>query len=265
MNNIKLVAVDMDGTFVNDHKEYDKERFAKVLKSLKERDIKFVAASGNQIFRLRKYFEGFDDIDFIAENGALIGSDTDIMISHTFPKTSEDRILSELQELDDIKAIYCGEKAAYILKKDIELYDFMHQFFAELEVVETYDEIEDKVLKFSLVFPKDKTEFYINKLQNDFGDIAFITSSGFGSIDIIQIGRDKAHALSELGKYLNIELSEMVSFGNGGNDIEMLAETGLGVAMINSDPGVPEHADAITELDNNHSGVIDWIEKNILN
>lgn len=45
---IKLVATDMDGTFLNDDKHFDKERFQRVYDYMNQNDIRFVSASGNQ-------------------------------------------------------------------------------------------------------------------------------------------------------------------------------------------------------------------------
>lgn len=45
---IKLIATDMDGTWLREDKTYDKELFEKEFQIMRDRDIKFVIASGNQ-------------------------------------------------------------------------------------------------------------------------------------------------------------------------------------------------------------------------
>ena len=45
---IKLIAVDMDGTFLRDDKSYDEEKFSGIYQKLEKKDIKFNIASGNQ-------------------------------------------------------------------------------------------------------------------------------------------------------------------------------------------------------------------------
>ena len=45
---IKLVAFDMDGTFLRSDNTYDVERFKKIYRALQEKDIKVVVISGNQ-------------------------------------------------------------------------------------------------------------------------------------------------------------------------------------------------------------------------
>ena len=56
MNKIKMVAVDMDGTFLNKQMEYDRTRFWRLFEIMKIRDIKFVVASGNQYYQLISFF-----------------------------------------------------------------------------------------------------------------------------------------------------------------------------------------------------------------
>lgn len=48
----KLIAVDMDGTFLRDDKSYDKEKFAEIYQELEKRNIKFTVASGNQYYQI---------------------------------------------------------------------------------------------------------------------------------------------------------------------------------------------------------------------
>lgn len=55
-NNIKLVAVDMDGTFMRNDYTYDITRFRAVLSRMKEVGCEFVVASGNQYYQLCRSF-----------------------------------------------------------------------------------------------------------------------------------------------------------------------------------------------------------------
>lgn len=73
----------------------------------------------------------------------------------------------------------------------------------------------------------------------------------------------KIQAILELTKLLNISLSDIVSFGDDINDMEMLQICGTGVAVSNAVIDVKAVADHVT-LSNDKDGVADWIEKNIL-
>ena len=52
---IRLIATDMDGTFLDSQKKFDKS-FIDLFYQMKEKNIKFVIASGNQYYRLYQKF-----------------------------------------------------------------------------------------------------------------------------------------------------------------------------------------------------------------
>lgn len=70
----RLVAVDMDGTFLDAESAYDRVRFGRFNQRLQAAGARFVVASGNQYWQLLTYFDGFPDVFYIAENGALVAT-----------------------------------------------------------------------------------------------------------------------------------------------------------------------------------------------
>ena len=72
-NKIKMVAVDVDGTFVRSDYTYDVPRFRRIFSRMKNAGCRFVVASGNQYYQLRDLFPGhYDELSFVAENGAFV-------------------------------------------------------------------------------------------------------------------------------------------------------------------------------------------------
>ena len=74
----------------------------------------------------------------------------------------------------------------------------------------------------------------------------------------------KSNALKALCKHLDISPNEVIAFGDGDNDIDMLQFAGLGVAMNNASDYIKSKADYIT-LSNEEDGIADVIYKKILN
>ena len=74
----RLIAVDMDGTFLTDAKTFDTDRFERILPRLQAHGIYFVVASGNTYTKLTDYMKGFENrgIIYIAENGAYLADDS---------------------------------------------------------------------------------------------------------------------------------------------------------------------------------------------
>ena len=71
---IKLIATDMDGTWLNSKKEYDLDKFKQIVDLAREKGVKFVIASGNQYENLVTRFpkEYLSQLYFVAENGAYV-------------------------------------------------------------------------------------------------------------------------------------------------------------------------------------------------
>ena len=65
-------------------------------------------------------------------------------------------------------------------------------------------------------------------------------------------------------EYNNLSNQDIVAFGDTTNDIELLKYCGTGVCMCNGSPDALAVADVISDVDNNHAGVADYVYKKIL-
>ncbi len=63
-----------------------------------------------------------------------------------------------------------------------------------------------------------------------------------------------------MADFYNIEQKDVIAFGDEFNDQEMIEYAGFGVAMKNGQPKVKAIADDVTDLDNNHDGLADYLE-----
>ena len=83
---IKMVAVDVDGTFVHSDYTYDVQRFKRILARMNEAGCHFVVASGNQYYQLRDLFPGYyDELSFVAENGAFVKDRQELVFTANMP------------------------------------------------------------------------------------------------------------------------------------------------------------------------------------
>jgi len=89
-----------------------------------------------------------------------------------------------------------------------------------------------------------------------------ITNSSPHNIELNPVGVSKASALRELCRLLDIDMSQVIAAGDSLNDIAAIREAGLGVAMGNAQAAVKEAADAVT-LTNDENGVAAIIKKYI--
>ena len=78
-------------------------------------------------------------------------------------------------------------------------------------------------------------------------------------VEIFNKEVDKYNAIIEIVKKENIEPQDIISFGDGLNDVEMIRRSGVGVAMGNALPEVKENAKFVT-LSNDEDGIKAFLE-----
>ena len=84
------------------------------------------------------------------------------------------------------------------------------------------------------------------------------------SMEITHAEASKGNGAAQLCRLLGIPMANVLALGDSGNDITMLKQAGLGVAMGNAPDFVKAAADAVTET-NEHDGAAIAIERYALN
>lgn len=256
----RLVAVDMDGTFLDAERGYDRVRFRRLHQRLQAAGVRFVVASGNQYWQLLTYFDGFPDALYIAENGAVVATAERVLRVAPFEPSAVAAALDYVDRLPGVSTLACGVKAAYARHDtDPGVLEMMRRYYVRLELVDGWAQIDDDVVKLALDCPAERTGALLAELAIGLPRGVVATSSGHGSIDLVSHGVNKGVALAWLGERLGIAAEEMIAFGDGGNDVEMLALVGLGVAMANAPDDVKKHADVVAGA-HDDSGVLEFLE-----
>ena len=85
------------------------------------------------------------------------------------------------------------------------------------------------------------------KILDDLLDECAVTSWNDTGIDIIPRGGGKSAGIHKFMEEYGIERSEIMAFGDGENDIDMLQFAGIGVAMGNAGDKVKAAADYVTD------------------
>lgn len=261
---IKMIAVDMDGTFLNDQKEYNRKRFKRIFHRMKVKGVKFVVASGNQYDQLRNYFPvDHSKMSFISDNGANIIVEGQDYYNAQIPTHNALEVLKEINDLEPIVAVICGKKSAYVSKKmPNEIFKSIKFNFPKLKKLEKLEDIaqeKDEILKFALSFLPSEAKSKLTSLTRSLAGKMSPVSSGYGDIDLIIPGVHKAHGLVKLSNLWGITPSKIAAFGDSGNDIEMLSYVGSSFAMKNAQPEVKNVSNGIIGS-NNHESVLDMME-----
>ena len=83
-------------------------------------------------------------------------------------------------------------------------------------------------------------------------------------VDLMALGISKWGGLKRLSERLGVPRERIIAAGDYNNDIEMIQNAGIGVAVANALPEVKAAADYVTQRDNDHDAVVEIVEKFLL-
>ncbi|MDR3240997.1 MAG: HAD family hydrolase [Lactobacillaceae bacterium] len=268
MGQPQLFASDLDGTFLNDGKNFDKKHFGTILTRLKENDAHFIVSTGRDLNIVTDLFKEFaGKVDIVADNGAIVlAADGKILNTEVLAHQSLiDAIdVIEAMPFDMTRgAIFVGENKKFMLNRHKNLLVMNLVFRKAVGVtnyVENLDEIDEPILKVTFGFEETDTMFFIEQAQKKLAGAAHVTTSGYGSVDIVGTNVNKASGIKFVAEHYGLDAHDLVAFGDGLNDLEMLKSAHYPYAMPNGDPGLLEMFNVAID-DNKHDGVLRTIDE----
>jgi Cof subfamily protein (haloacid dehalogenase superfamily) len=118
----------------------------------------------------------------------------------------------------------------------------------------------EKPSKIMLITGEDEQTKPLTSIANLIKPLSTATFSKPNYLEIIPVGVNKANALATVAQSLEVELSQSAAIGDGLNDLEMLREVGLGIAMGNASETVKSVAKWVTGT-NEEEGVAQAVRK----
>ena len=111
---IKLIASDLDGTLLNDDGQLHPD-FNKVFEELKNKNVKFVAASGRQYANIVKTFNHIkDDIFFVSDNGTFMVCDGEETVISYINREMANEIINISRNIEETYPLLVCKRCAYI-------------------------------------------------------------------------------------------------------------------------------------------------------
>ena len=251
---IKLIATDMDGTFLDSSKRFSME-FFDIFEELRKRKIKFVIASGNQYFRLyQKFLPISNEMYFIGENGSYIAKGAKLISTNTLKKEQVQAVIQLVEKHPELNMILCGVKSAYCLSEFKHLESVVRTYYCNYQFVESYDEIDDEIMKIAIYDPSHQIIRYADDIARGLDKGVKATTSGNEWIDIQNEDINKGVAIKLLQKKLNIKPEECMAFGDQMNDYELFQNVHYSYAMKNAIQPLKEIAFQVIDS-NDEAGV----------
>ncbi|MFD3258050.1 Cof-type HAD-IIB family hydrolase [Paenibacillus lentus] len=260
----KLIALDVDGTLLNDDHELTPGT-AETIKKIAGQGTEFVLctgrAPGNSIpFMKQMGLEGY----VITHNGAATVNIQTLEIMHEFeidplalaPYMDYCRENGVHFDVNTTFALYV-QGAAGLSQEALDLYK---QFMMVPKELPLWADLSEPIVKVTISGHKDEMDqVYAEWSKWDNSEFNILRSGDF-FIDITHKDSSKGAALRKLAEKRGVDAENVMAIGNYYNDLSMLTYAGLGIAMDNSPVEVKAAAKAVT-ASNNEEGVKLALEK----
>ena len=240
---IKAIMLDLDGTLLSsDHRISDTDK--EVLKKLEDKGIKIFLATGRSYDSMRQYHEELNlTTPAICYNGAKIIYSNEDQKEYPIKERSLQTLIEIAREYKTHLNIYQHEiwYSEDITNEETKIYKGISGLEPVKKDFDRLDEIE-----------KD--------IKNRLGDSVHTTFSKTFFLEILDGNVNKGTAMKNIMEEENIPLSQVIAFGDGLNDKEMLETAGIGVAMDGAFDELKKVADHVT-TSSDESGVGEFLKR----
>ena len=262
----KLIAMDLDGTLNNDQKIIT-EKTKTALMAAQERGIRLALASARPspgLFKERDILrlQDYQGILMSYNGGRIVDAATgNVLFETSMDLDQTKQVLRRLEELpvtpilDDGVQFYVADKNGY--KVD---YECKNNQMTCTEVGNLADFLTFAPIKILMsVQPEELPQVQQQIAAFLPEDLTVVQTAAF-YLEVIPKIINKGQGIRDICTVLGIAPAQVISFGDAANDIPMLREAGMGVAMGNAADAVKAAADMVT-LSNNDDGIAAALEK----
>ncbi|WP_455060483.1 Cof-type HAD-IIB family hydrolase [Parvimonas micra] len=273
---LKAVCLDLDGTLLDDDKKISSRSF-RLLDNLIGNGIEVVIATGRHFYMASGFLQPLKrDIMVCANNGAM----------SRFKESSK---LVNVEYINNSKflgvynkALDCGMNPYVYVDSFVDGYHLaikdgqppkshFEENIADKKIatdsIRYFSQVDmnslETVLCIAFLDQKEKIdEFYgLFKDEHNLVKNRYFVPNGKKVLEFQSEKADKWVAITNYLKSKNIELSDVVSFGDEFNDKSMIKNSGIGFAMKNGIDELKSLTNNITEFTNNEDGVYFELKK----
>lgn len=250
---IKLIAIDIDGTLLNEHNQLAKGTITAISKA-RQTGIKVVLCTGRPLSGVQPYLDQLNisgaDEYAITFNGAMAQNLDGKVIAHQ-TLTYDDFLQTEMiaRKLG-VHYQFETMDAIYAFNRDLSPYSIGESYLVRLPIkFRSPEEIpSDLVISKAMLvdFPK-----LISKANTNFPqalrDQLYVVQSEPFFIEMMNKNANKGNALRDLAADLGLKAENVMAIGDQGNDLTMIKYAGFGVAMGNGIDAVKTAAKEVTK------------------
>lgn len=269
---IKMVSMDLDETLLNTEKVITKS-FESFVKKLKSNNIIPVVATGREYYSAHKFVGNNVDIDLICNNGNVIRDNLTGKVHYVNPISDED--LKRVMAFDDNDEVYTslhiqrddGIDLVY-KKKNFKKFEgtYVDAFRGRNLALDDFENLEGNPLSIVFAGSHDNLVALRNRMRDEISDrfnfhIMKIRREPKWMLEVLQKSGDKFYGVKKYAEIRGIDLKNVAAIGDDSNDVMLIENVGLGIAMKNGVERLRERADVVSDYDNNSDGAVKILDK----
>lgn len=257
----KIISMDFDGTLLTSDKKVT-ENTKNILKKCRNNGFIIVGVTARNLSSVRSVLD-INIFDYIIlNNGAFI---LDVKTN----EISSFGVISR-EDINEIKSILKDTSADFEYASLNKYYMVGSKDSMGFRVnINSMEDIDEEIVRMNIYFEtEDELNFYKNVILDKVLTVNVVVMRNTDDADskiwltINEKNTNKLTTLTKLANDLNITLDEIIFFGDGENDLLLLENVGMGVAMGNAINEVKEKSKSIT-LSNDEDGIYYYLIKNI--
>lgn len=247
MKPIKLVVFDIDGTLLPTGTDVISEDARIAIETLKLKGIQVMIATGRAFYLIPQSIKQAVNPDYyVAINGqCLLNAQGEIIhrVDISYDSVKKITALSKENNLD-LAFIYHDALRAF--HNYVGFYDFYSMGRDLSTTILDHSSLGIPTDELPMGFYIIGDEAGIQLVAKEVPEVT-ITCSMERGYDGFVAGVNKATAIDHACEYLNCTPEEVMVFGDGENDLEMLDYAGIAIVMGNAGDEIKKHADFVTE------------------
>ncbi|MDN4523694.1 Cof-type HAD-IIB family hydrolase [Fictibacillus fluitans] len=260
-----LIALDLDGTLLNDNKVISQRTKNAVLKAKQEGHVVCISTGRPYRASTEYYKELGLNTPIVNFNGAFVHHphDSSFGVYHSplelsqakkVIKTAEEFLVKNImaEVLDDV----------YLHKEDQVIVDTFIMGENPAHTGDLNERLNDNPTSL-LIHPQDH---HVNELRDqlkkEHAEVIDqrVWAAPWNIIEVIRSGLNKAVGLQKISAYYNIPKERVIAFGDEDNDLEMIEYAGHGIAMGNAISELKNIANHVTKT-NEEDGIALYLEE----
>eukprot|EP01100_Stratorugosa_tubuloviscum_P006483 TRINITY_DN2795_c1_g3_i1.p1 TRINITY_DN2795_c1_g3~~TRINITY_DN2795_c1_g3_i1.p1 ORF type:complete len:289 (-),score=119.88 TRINITY_DN2795_c1_g3_i1:78-944(-) len=265
---ISAIALDLDGTLLNKEKQISIET-VNILRKLDSKGVHIILASGRTKKAITIFLRVLNiDCIILSCNGAIVHSKKKQNRLCLFHKPVPNEITQQLIKIATERRLHLNfyyENKIYSIQPlpenvwCAEMYSRASTL--TFNFVENWSQLENySSNKLLFIVTADKREQLYIELNQQFSEVVYIVKTETKFVEILNKETNKGLALISVCQQLNFPIDELIAFGDGNNDIEMLTVAGIGIAMANGTQSLKQVANIISEFTNNENAIAKELE-----